>query len=116
MWSFPKGRDWILLPSLILHGCVFGMSVHCIRMTHTILCNCNAALVPRCRVVCEGTITVLRANDIYVPPLSDCEISCTVKLDVDVLVSLLPHLSSLQCTCIYLCGLTGVDAIIFQFL
>ena len=43
-------------------------------------------------MVCEGTITVLKAMDIYVPPLSDCEISCTVKLDVDVLVS--PHLIS----------------------
>ena len=49
-----------------------------------------AALVPRCRVVCEGTITVLRAEDIFVPPLNDCEISCTVKLDMDVLVSQSP--------------------------
>ena len=37
--------------------------------------------------MCEGTITVLRAQDIFVPPLNDCEISCAVKLDVDMLVS-----------------------------
>lgn len=60
----------------------------------------NAALVPRCRVVCEGTITVLRAQDICVPPLNDCEISCTVKLDVDMLVSpqLTPAVLSVCCT------------------
>ena len=48
-------------------------------------------------MVCEGTITVLRAEDIFVPPLNDCEISCTVKLDVDVLVS--PHLIAVTCWC-----------------
>ena len=48
-------------------------------------------------MVCEGTITVLRAQDIFVPPLNDCEISCTIKLDVDMLVS--PQLTSAVCHC-----------------